>query len=68
MSGFTGIYHTIHEPGPVIIKLFSSTVRKYRKSYCSHPCVGVSISVDVGVAHMLKFLVKVFMNLYVLKC
>ena len=36
--------------------LFSSPVRKYRKSYCSHPGVGV------GVAQMLKFLVKVFMS------
>ena len=43
--------------------LFSSPVRKYRKSYCSHPGVGVG----VGVAQMLKFLVKVFRSLYLLK-
>ena len=40
--------------------LFSSPVQKYRKSYCSHPGVGV------GVALMLKFLVKVFISLYLL--
>ena len=34
----------------------SSPVRKYRKSYCNHPGVGVI----VRVAQMLKFLVKVF--------
>ena len=45
--------------------LFSSPVRKYRKSYCSHP--GVGVGVGVGVAQMLKFLVKVFMSLYLLK-
>ena len=44
-------------------RLFSSPVRKYRKSYCSHP----GVSVGVGVAQMLKFLVKVFMSLYLLK-
>ena len=43
---------------------FSSPVRKYRKSYCSHP--GVCFSVGVGVTQMLKFLVKVFMSLYLL--
>ena len=37
----------------------------YRKSYCSHP--GVGVGVGVGVAQMLKFLVKVFMSLYLLK-
>ena len=42
--------------------LFSLPVRKYRKSYCSHPGVGVS----VGIALMLKFLVKVFIILYLL--
>ena len=42
--------------------IFSSPVRKYRKSYCSHPGVGVS----VGVAQMLKFLFKVFIRLYLL--
>ena len=41
--------------------LFSSPVRKYRKSYCSHGGVGV------GVAQMLKFLVKVFRSLHLLK-
>ena len=40
---------------------FSSPVRKYRKSYCNHPGVGVSV------AQMLKFLVKVFISLYLLK-
>ena len=39
--------------------ILSSPVRKYRKSYCSHP----GVSVSVGVAQMLKFLVKVFMSL-----
>ena len=42
--------------------IFSSPVRKYRKSYCSHPGVGVR----VRIAQMLKFLVKVFINLYLL--
>ena len=37
------------------IAFISSPVRKYRKSYCSHP--------GVGVAQMFKFLVKVFMSL-----
>ena len=45
------------------IFLFSLPIRKYRKSYCSHPGVGIS----VGVTQMLKFLVKVFMSLYLLK-
>ena len=45
--------------------VFSSPVRKYRKSYCSHP--GVGVGVGVGVAQMLKFLVKIFMSLYLLK-
>ena len=44
--------------------IFSSPVRKYRKSYCSH--FGVGLSVGVGVALMLKFLVKVFISLYFL--
>ena len=34
--------------------LFSSPVRKYRKSYCSHPGVGVSVGVGVGVAQNVK--------------
>ena len=38
----------------------SSPVPKCRKSYCSHPVVGI------GVAHLLKFLVKVFISLYLL--
>ena len=42
--------------------VFSSPVRKYRKSYCSHPGVGVC----VRVAQMLKFLIKVFISLYLL--
>ena len=40
--------------------LFSLPVRKYRKSYCSHPGVGVRV------AQMLKFLIKVFISLYLL--
>ena len=40
--------------------LFSSPVRKYRKSYYNHPGVGVRV------AQMLKFLVKVFISLYLL--
>ena len=40
--------------------VISSPVPKYRKSYCSHPIVGI------GVAHLLKFLVKVFISLYLL--
>ena len=44
--------------------LFSSPVRKYRKSYCSHP--GVGVRVRVRVAQMLKFLIKVFISLYLL--
>ena len=47
--------------------LFSSPVRKYRKRYCSDPGVGVGVGVSVGVAQMLKFLVKVFMSIYLLK-
>ena len=46
------------------VLIFSSPVRKYRKSYCSHP--GVRIGVSVGVAQMLKFLVEVFIRLYLL--
>ena len=46
----------------VCIFVFSSPLRKYRKSYCNHPGVGVS----VRVAQMLKFLVKVFISLYLL--
>ena len=42
--------------------LFSSPVQKYRKSYCNHPGVGVG----VRVAQMLKFLVKVFISLYLM--
>ena len=38
--------------------VFSLPVRKYWKSYCNHP--------GVGVAQMLKFLVKVFISLYFL--
>ena len=36
--------------------VFSSPVRKYRKSYCNHPGVGVSVSVgvSVGVAQNVK--------------
>ena len=36
----------------VIIFFVSSPVRKYRKSYCSHPGVGVGVS--VGVAQNVK--------------
>ena len=44
--------------------IFSSPVRKYRKSYCNHP--GVCVGVCVRVAQMFKFLVKVFISLYLL--
>ena len=44
--------------------VFSSPVGKYRKSYCSHP--GVGIHIRVRVAQMLKFLIKVFVSLYLL--
>ena len=40
--------------------VFSSPVRKYRKSYCNHPGVGVRV------AQMLKFFIKVFRSLYLL--
>ena len=40
--------------GILIEFVFSSPVRKYRKSYCNHP------GVSVRVAQMLKFLVKSF--------
>ena len=46
----------------VFVYVFSLPVRKYRKSYCSHPGVGVR----VRVAQMLKFLIKVFISLYLL--
>ena len=46
--------------------VFSSPVRKYRKSYCSHSGVGVGVRVRVRVAQMLKFLIKVFISLYLL--
>ena len=48
--------------------VFSSPVRKYRKSYCNHPgvCVGVGVNVSVRVAQMLKFLNKVFISLYLM--
>ena len=46
--------------------IFSSPVQKYRKSYCSHPGVGVCIGVSVRVAQMLKFLVKGFISLYLM--
>ena len=36
-------------------RCFSSPVQKYRKSYCSHP--------GIGLAQMLKFLDKIFINL-----
>ena len=48
----------------LVFFIFSSPVRKYRKSYCSH--VGVGVIVGIGVALMLKFLVKVFISLYLL--
>ena len=34
------------------VTVFSSPVRKYRKSYCSHP--GVGVSVGIGVAQNAK--------------
>ena len=46
--------------------VFSSPVRKYRKSYCSHPGVCVRVRVRVHVAQMLKFFIKVFLSLYLL--
>ena len=46
--------------------IISSPVRKYRKSYCNHPGVGVGVRVRVRVAQMLKFLIKVFIRLYLL--
>ena len=42
------------------LTFISSPVRKYRKSYCSHHGIGVRV------AQMLKFLVKVFVSLYLL--
>ena len=42
--------------------VFSSPVRKYRKSYCNHPGVGVR----VRVAQMLKFFIKDFRSLYLM--
>ena len=47
--------------------IFSSPVQKYRKSYCSHPGFGISVSFGICVAQMLKFLGKVFMSRYLLK-
>ena len=44
--------------------LFSSPVRKYRRSYLSHHGIGVGVS--VGAAQMLKFWIKVFISLYLL--
>ena len=40
--------------------IFSSPVRKYRKSYCNHPGVGVGVSVSVGVSVGVAQNVKVF--------
>ena len=51
------------EEGRVIV--FSSPVRKYRKSYCSHPVSASALA--SALLKMLKFLVKVFMSLYLLK-
>ena len=42
--------------------IFSSPVQKYRKSYCNHP----GVVVGVRFAQMLKFLVKVFVSVYLL--
>ena len=47
-------------------RVFSSPVRRYRKSYCNHPGVGDGVCVGVRVAQMLKFLIKVFISLYLL--
>ena len=41
-----------------VAHIVSSPVRKFRKSYCNHPGVGVRV------AQMLKFFVKVFITLY----
>ena len=46
-----------------MVIVFSSPVQKYRKSYCIH--IGVRVSVSVGVAKMLKFL-EVFVSVYLL--
>ena len=50
----------------MLADLFSSPVRKYRKSYCSHPGVRVRVCVHVHVAQMLKFFIKVFISIYLL--
>ena len=47
---------------PLQTPVLSSPVQKYRKSYCSHP----GVRVRVCVAQMLKFLIKVFISLYLL--
>ena len=44
--------------------VFSSPVRKYRKSYCNHP--GINVGVGIGVGQIVKFLVNVFTSLYLL--
>ena len=38
--------------GNLVFNIFSSPVRKYRKSYCDHPGVGVGVGVGVRVAQM----------------
>ena len=43
--------------------VFSSPIRKFRKSYCCHFGVGVG----VGVAQIVKVFGKVFISLYLLK-
>ena len=53
----------LYGPYYLLLNIFSSPVRKYRKSYCNHPGVG---RVRVRVAQMLKFLIKVFIRLYLL--
>ena len=42
------------------VLVFSSPVRKYRKSYCSHPGVGVGVSVGISVSVGVAQNVKVF--------
>ena len=51
------------------ILIFSLPVRKYKKSYCSTPCidVGVGISGGVGVNKTTKFYVKACKTLYFIK-
>ena len=55
-----GIFFVKHYSKLLKNLLFSSPVRKYRKSYCSHPGVGVGVSVSVSVGVGVAQNVKVF--------